>query len=263
MASLLRGTAYITGAASGIGQATAFSFAKHGIRAMYLTDVNLKTLASTSSALKAKYPELQIAQSQLDVCDEDAVEASVAEAVKKFSRLDVAVNVAGIGGDGKRTDETGTENWMKVVDVNLHGVWRTQRAQLRAMMKQEDLGARLGRGNIINVASMYGIRAPPEHIPSNSYTASKHGVVGLTKNDAITYGSHKIRINAICPGYVITPLMKKVIASGAMDNEVVKTPMGRMAAPEEIADSITYLASELASFVTGSQLVVDGGYTVN
>ncbi|KAL3419864.1 short-chain dehydrogenase reductase sdr [Phlyctema vagabunda] len=263
MVALLKGAAFITGAASGIGKATAFAFAKHGIQALYLTDRDSVALAETTASLQSEYPQLKIAQRQLDVCDEAGIEESVADAVANFKRLDVAVNVAGIGGGGKETVETETSDWMKVIDVNLHGVWRCQRAQLRWMIKQEDLGTRVGRGNIINVASMYGLVGAPAHMPTTAYAASKHGVVGLTKTDAIAYAPHKIRINAICPGYVATPLLQRVVESGAMDPEIAKTPMRRMADPEEIGDSISFLASELSSFVTGSQLVVDGGYTAN
>lgn len=102
-----------------------------------MTDINVDALEKSSSLLQTKYPGLQISQRKLDVCDEDEVELSVAEAIEKYKRLDVAVNVAGIGGEGKGTHETATDDWMKVVDVNLHGVWRCQRAQLKYMMKQE------------------------------------------------------------------------------------------------------------------------------
>jgi len=262
-ASLLKGTAFITGAASGIGQATAFAFAKNGIKKLALTDINRNALLATASAIKAQFPGVEIESMELDVCDEKAVEGCVAAAVKKFGRIDVGVNVAGIGGAGKVTDESEETDWAKVIDINLNGVWRSQRAQLRAMLEQENLGLREGRGSIINVASMYGLVAPPAYIPASPYTASKHGVVGLTKSDAITYAAHGIRINAICPGYVNTPLLKEATVAGAMDSEIAKTPMQRMADPEEIGDSIVFLASPMSSFMTGASLVVDGGYTVN
>lgn len=259
----MKGSAFITGAASGIGQATAFAFAKHGIKRLVLTDVNRNNLLSTSSEIKSHFPDVQIESMEVDVCDEKAVESSVEEAVKKLGRIDVGVNVAGIGGAGKKTDESEEADWAKVIDVNLNGVWRSQRAQLRAMLKQENLGLREGRGNIINVSSMYGLVAPPSYIPASPYTAAKHGVVGLTKSDAIAYAAQGIRINAICPGYVNTPLLKEAAVSGAMDSEIAKTPMQRMADVDEIADSIVFLASPMASFMTGASLVVDGGYTIN
>jgi NADP-dependent 3-hydroxy acid dehydrogenase YdfG len=152
---LLKGSAFVTGAASGIirlhriaeypisnecigiGQATAFAFARHGIRKLALTDVNRSNLLATSSAIKSQFPDVEIETMELNVCDEKAVESSVAEAVKKFGRIDVGVNVAGIGGEGKTTAESEEVDWVKVIDVNLNGVWRSQRAQLRAMLKQE------------------------------------------------------------------------------------------------------------------------------
>ena len=129
--------------------------------------------------------------------------------------------------------------------------------------QSRDLGTRYGRGNIINVASMYGLVAPPPYIGATQYTAAKHGVVGLSKADALSYAAHKIRINAICPGYIQTPLLGDAPQSGAMDPEIQKVPMGRLGSPEEIADCITFLASPWASYVTGSSLVADGGYIVN
>jgi NAD(P)-dependent dehydrogenase (short-subunit alcohol dehydrogenase family) len=126
-----------------------------------------------------------------------------------------------------------------------------------------DLGTRYGRGNIINVSSMFGLVVPSPSIPSTQYAAAKHGVVGLTKADAAGYAQHKIRINAICPGYILTPLLGDAPQSGMMDGEIAKVPMGRLGSPEEIADCIVFLASPWASYMTGAALVADGGYTVN
>lgn len=163
-AALLKGSAFITGAASGstptipvlplsllsghqfetnsnkipgIGQATAFAFAKYGIKRLALTDVNRSTLQATVSAIKSQFPDVEIESMELDVCDGTAVESSVAKVVKIFGRIDVGVNVAGIGGAGKTTAESEEGDWAKVIDINLNGVWRSQRAQLRAMLKQE------------------------------------------------------------------------------------------------------------------------------
>jgi NADP-dependent 3-hydroxy acid dehydrogenase YdfG len=121
----------------GIGQATAFAFAKNGIKKLALTDLNRANLQATSSAIKSQFPDVEIESMVLDVGDEKAVESCVAEVVKKSGRLDIGVNVAGIGGAGKKTDESEEMDWAKVIDINLNGVWRSQRAQLRAMLKQE------------------------------------------------------------------------------------------------------------------------------
>ncbi|RFU28146.1 hypothetical protein B7463_g8209, partial [Scytalidium lignicola] len=261
-ATLLRGTAFITGAASGIGRATAFSFAKYGIQNLALSDVNQDLLQETISSLKSAHPNVEIETFQLDVCDEKAVQAAVDRTVNKFGRLDVAVNVAGIGGNGLATHEDGsTENWDKVVDVDLTGVWRCQKAEVKAMLKQEDLGVREGRGNIINIASIYGLIGPAPFVRATPYTAAKHGVIGITKADASAYAANGIRINAICPGWVDTPILDGLKASKLMDLELNKIPMGRLALPEEIGDCIVFLASPLASYVTGSRMVVGGGYS--
>ncbi|TVY17225.1 Dihydroanticapsin 7-dehydrogenase [Lachnellula arida] len=290
--TLLKGTAYITGGASdthtppGIGRATAFGLARHGIQRLALTDISQENLSATSSALKSRFPDVEIEAIQLDVRDVKAVDDSMVQAVKRFGRIDVAVNVAGIVGAGKTTDASEEADWTGVLDVNLNGVWRCQRAQVRAMMKQEfegersfkcedgvvkvlilyggrNLGIREGRGSIINVSSMYGLIAAPAYIPATPYTSSKHGVIGLTRSDAITYAPHGIRINAICPGYVRTPLLHAAVIAGSMDPEIAKTPMGRLAEVEEIADTIAFMASPMASFMAGSALLVDGGYSAN
>jgi NAD(P)-dependent dehydrogenase (short-subunit alcohol dehydrogenase family) len=120
------------------------------------------------------------------------------------------------------------------------------------------LGTREGRGTIVNVASMYGLVGCSPAIPSAAYTASKHAVVGLTKHDGIHYAPEGIRINAICPGYVATPLLLSATSSGAMDAEIKKVPMGRLADMEEIADAIVFLSSPMASFMCGTGMVVDG-----
>jgi len=127
-----------------------------------------------------------------------------------------------------------------------------------------DLGYRKGRGNIINISSMYGLIGTPLSIAATQYVASKHGVIGLTKADAIHYASRGIRINAICPGYIETPLLGESPGSSkGMEPEIAKTPMQRLGRPEEVADCVVFLAGEQSSFVCGAALVCDGGYTAN
>ncbi|KAJ4501937.1 hypothetical protein HRR78_008769 [Exophiala dermatitidis] len=112
------------------------------------------------------------------------------------------------------------------------------------------------------MSSMYGVIGPSVNTPATAYSASKHGVLGFTKPDAVAYAKQGIRINAICPGYVATPLLEEAVKSGAMDKEIERTPVGRMAVPEEIGDTITFLASPMSSFMYGAGLVVDGGFTI-
>ncbi|KAI1264813.1 3-oxoacyl-reductase [Xylariaceae sp. FL1019] len=265
MASLLRGTALITGAASGIGQYTALSFAKYGITRLALADINGSALAKSAAALRTQYPHVKTVEITMDVRDTAAVKSGIASAVQGLGgRLDVAVNNAGIGGSGNETHEVPDEEWLRVNDINLNGVWRCQREEITHMLKQEDRGKRDGRGRIINVASMLGIVSPGTTMSHTAYTASKHAVVGLTKGDGNTYGRQGIRINAMCPGYVETPLLLASMATTAnspLTLDIERTPLKRMATMEEIGDAITFLASPLSSYMQSGALIVDGGFT--
>ncbi|KAH0422848.1 short-chain dehydrogenase reductase sdr [Colletotrichum camelliae] len=265
MVSLLRGTAFITGAASGIGQHTALAFAKHGINRLALADMNQATLSVTTDLLRRRYPAVQLLPLSLNVQNAVEIRSGIAETVSAFGRIDIAVNNAGIGGSGRATHEIDEAEFIKVLDVDLHGVWRCQQEEINVMLNQEDLGSRRGRGTIINVASMFGIISPSRFMSHTAYTTAKHGVLGLTKADANTYGPKAIRINAICPGYVETPLVLDTMAQDAespLARDISRTPLGRMAKSEEIADCITFLASDMSSFMQGAGLVVDGGFTV-
>ncbi|EXJ85877.1 hypothetical protein A1O1_06246 [Capronia coronata CBS 617.96] len=261
MASILKGVGFITGAASGIGKATAFSFAKHGAKALAIADLNASAVKQVGAEIKKSFPAVEVLPLQLDVTNEQAIDDAVAATASKFGRIDYAVNNAGISGTLDASADLSTADWRKVVEVNMHGVWMSSRAEIRQMLKQEPLepnSVRYGRGTIVNMASMYGVVGTAMHIPAVAYTASKHAVLGFTKTDAVAYASHGIRINAICPGYVATPLLKEATASGAMQKEIERTPAGRLAETEEIADSIAFLASPMSSFMYGAGLVVDG-----
>ncbi|KFY88234.1 hypothetical protein V498_06878 [Pseudogymnoascus sp. VKM F-4517 (FW-2822)] len=207
--SLLKGTAFVTGAASGIGKAAAFAFAY-----------------ATALELQAQFPSVEIKQLIIDVTKDNEINRGVANAVAAFGRINIAVNNAG------------------------------------QMLAQERLSVREGRGTIINVASMYGLVGPPGHVAATAYTASKHGVLGLTKADAITYAPKGIRINAICPGYVDTPLLRAHSQTNYMKKELLKVPLGRLSSQEETADAIAFLVSPIASFMVGAALVADGGYSI-
>ncbi|CAK7244167.1 MAG: hypothetical protein STHCBS139747_005702 [Sporothrix thermara] len=263
MPGLVSGTAFITGAASGIGQYTALAFAREGITNLALADVNLEALEASSKALKEQYPNVNVLNLQVDVQSGEQVKATVAQVVAKFGRLDIAVNNAGIGGSGKPTHEMDEEEWRRVINIDLDGVWRCQREELAVMMGQEDLGPRDGRGRIINTASMYGIVSPGSHMAQTAYTTAKHGVVGLTKGDGNTYGPYNIRVNCICPGYVETPLLSIMATSpdSPLSIDIARTPLKRISTMEEIADSITFLASRMSSFMQGAALIADGGFS--
>ncbi|KAI1321537.1 3-oxoacyl-reductase [Xylariaceae sp. FL0255] len=228
MAALLRGVAFIPGAASGIGQHTALSFAKHGMKALALADINGEALAKSAAALREKCADVKTVELQFDVRDSTSIKSKLTEAVEELGgRLDVAVNNAGIGGGGKPTPEASEEEWLRIID------------KIAIMLKQEHLGPRIGRGVIINVA-------PGTTIAQSAYAAAKYGVVGLSKRDGNTFGQHGIRVNAICPGYVETPLLR-----GSMET-TTDSPLG---------DSIIMMASPLASFMNSAAIVVDSEFT--
>ncbi|KAL4908678.1 hypothetical protein BDW74DRAFT_166271 [Aspergillus multicolor] len=260
MASLLRGAGFITGAASGIGRATAISFAKHGATQLALADINLNAAEVTAKEIQSSFPRTEVLPLSLNVAKEDSINDAVKQTVSQFRRIDYAVNNAGIGGSGALSAKHDVEDWKRTIDVNLHGVWLSSRAEIRIMLEQEkrEESPRHNRGVIINVASMYGILATSLNTPAVAYAASKHGVVGLTRADAVAYAPKGIRINAICPGYVETPLVQSTMHTGAIQREIEKIPIGRLASMEEIADHITFLASPLSSYMYGSAMVADG-----
>ncbi|KAK1676596.1 short-chain dehydrogenase [Colletotrichum godetiae] len=265
MTSLLRGAAFITGAASGIGQKTALAFARNGITRLALTDINAQALETTKSLLGEDFPSTEVLTLPLNVRSASEVKAGIAETVSRFGRLDVAVNNAGIAGEGALTHEVGEEEFGRVVDVDLHGVWRCQKEEIRVMLGQEDLGMRRGRGAIINVASIFGLVSPSLFMAQTAYSTAKHGVMGITKSDANNYGRRGIRINAICPGWIETPIVTPFSreVGSPLSRYIEMTPLQRLGQPEEIADCITFLASDMSSFMQGSGLVADGGFTAH
>ena len=238
--------AFVTGGGSGIGQACATDLAKHGANvvvvdrdfdhARHVASV-IAGVGGTALALAA------------DVSDDASVAMAVAGAVKEFGALHIAVNNAGIGGDVAPTAEQSVEGWRKVLSVNLDGVFYCMRHEIPEMKKA-------GAGSIINMASILGAVG---YANSAGYVAAKHAVVGLTQSAAIEYAAEHIRINAVGPGFINTPLL------GALPPEVIDTlaalhPMNRLGEPQEVADLVTFLASSNASFITGSYYPVDGGY---
>jgi NAD(P)-dependent dehydrogenase (short-subunit alcohol dehydrogenase family) len=241
--------ALVTGAASGIGQATARVFATMGARVV-ASDVDADRGAETVAQLsEAGHDALFRAA---DVTDDDDVAALVLYAVETCGRLDCAANCAGVGGGHGATHEYPDEQWDRIVATNLRGTWLAMR---------REIGAMIGRGNggaIVNVASTLGVRGSAHASP---YTASKHGVLGLTQTAAIEYAAAGIRVNAVCPGAIDTPMMDETFARfpGFRDSLIGFVPMGRLGLPAEVAHAIAWLSSPAASFVTGEALAVEGG----
>lgn len=185
MATLLCGSALITGAGSGIGQYTAYALAQHGIRKLAICDINTSSLETTSAQLQKSHHDLEVLPLEIDVSNETSVQSAFRKTIDRFNRLDVTVNNAGIGGPSTPTHETELSKWDRVIDVNLKGVWLCQREAIRYMLKQQALetGPRGSRGVIVNVASMLGTVASSPNTPACAYTSAKHAVMGkLTLN---------------------------------------------------------------------------------
>jgi NAD(P)-dependent dehydrogenase (short-subunit alcohol dehydrogenase family) len=247
-------TALITGGALGIGQAACKALAAEGAE-VAVTD--LKTDACRNLVQEITQAGGRAEAWHLDVSDPAEVQEVVEAVVEEFGSLDVLVNNAGIAGPNRPTDEISDEDWRRVIDVNLNGVFYCTRAALAPMKRS-------GRGSIINISSIYGIVGAPDLPP---YHAAKGAVRLMTKTDALLFAEHGIRVNSVHPGYVWTPLVEDLAHDAGQDPEEFRHqlaslhPIGRVGDPVDIAMGIVYLASDESSFVTGSELVIDGGYT--
>lgn len=241
--------ALVTGGAAGIGRASALALAREGATIM-VADLDLAGCEETAHLIAEAGGVARALR--VDVAVEDAVAALVEATVSAFGRLDLAFNNAGIAGAVGRTADYPTDDWHRVIAVNLTGVWYCMKYELRQMLAQ-------GGGAIVNTASIAGLIGMKN---APAYCAAKHGVVGLTKNAALEYAKSNIRINAVCPGGVRTNMTESADRDhpGLLDKLAKQEPMGRLAEPEEIASAVVWLCSDGASFMTGHALAVDGGY---
>jgi len=255
MAGQLEGkVAVITGAGSGIGRATALAFAQEGARVV-VSDLNEETANVTRDDIVAEGGEAVALR--VDVANEADNEALVRAAVDTYGRLDVAFNNAGIEGLIASVTDYPSKDWDKIIAINLSSVYYGMRYQIAQMKAQG------GGGSIINTASILGLVG---FANTPGYTAAKHGVVGLTKVAALENAPLGIRVNAINPGFIETPLVMERGVKAAENPEMYEQlvalhPMGRLGRPIEVAAAVVWLASDAASFVTGICLPVDGGYT--
>lgn len=243
-------TALITGGGSGIGEATALLFAREGAK-LYLTDIDAAKAEAVADACQAEGAEAY--GGFQDVRDEAAWVATVADVVERFGSLDALVNNAGVGNGGRALMETDLEAFRSVQAINLDGVFMGVRYGGERMVAQ-------GGGSIINISSIYGIVGAPS---SASYCASKGGVRLLSKAAAYELAKTGVRVNSVHPGFIDTPLVQRHLEgnNAARDYVVAGHPIGRLGQAKEIAEACLYLASDASSFTTGSELVVDGGWT--
>lgn len=245
----------VTGAGSGIGRATALGFARAGASLAVLgmhADALAQTCHLAQAAGAIAHPICT------DISDEDSVQHAFATAARLLGGIDVAVNNAGISQPPAATADIPQAEWQRVIDVNLTGTWLCLREALRRIAPHAG-------GAIVNIASFAGLRTMPMQ---SAYVASKHAIVGLTSNAAVEYAPHGIRVNAVAPGGITTPMMEATLAgldaeqrAGAMAQIAAFHPLKRPGSAEEIADAVLFLCSDKAAFITGACLSVDGGWS--
>ncbi len=242
--------AVVTGASSGIGEAAARLLAQEGTKVV-IADVDVTCGETVAAQIRQSGGEAMFVRT--DVSNPADVQALISKTIQQYGRLDFGINNAGIGGPSAPTADYTEVEWRRVLDINLTGVWLCMKYEIPAMLAA-------GGGSIINVASILGqvgfANAP-------AYVAAKHGVIGLTKTAAIEYAMQGIRVTAVCPAFIATPMLEHagMVEGSAMYNMVAGLhPMKRLGTPAEVADLITWLCSDGASFVTGNSILVDGGY---
>ena len=243
--------ALVTGAASGIGFDTAKAFAEAGAT-VAMADWNADAIKNSANALeKAGHKVLAIA---CDVSKEDQVKQMIADTVGVFGRLDAAFNNAAVQSDAIDTADLSAEEWDRVLNVNIRGVFLCMKYELLHMREQ-------GSGCIVNCSSNSGLVGVPGRA---AYSTAKHGMLGLTKCTAIDYAPKGIRINAVCPGTIATPMVEEMLRIGDLDEKFVvnAAPIHRLGTPREIADAVLWLCSPYSTYVIGQAIAVDGGYTI-
>ena len=240
--------AFVTGAASGIGRATAVAFAAEGAR-LAILDRSEAALQDTAAAVRAAGAEvLAIA---CDIAEPAQVEAAVARTVAAFGRLDIAFNNAGVENTAAPVAEIALADWDRILGINLRGTFVCMKHELAQMVRQ-------GGGVVVNTSSGAGIRGVAG---GAAYAASKHAIIGLTKSAALDYARSNIRVNAILPGNIETPMMDR-FTGGDIQKAIDLEPVGRLGRPAEIAEAVLWMSADLGAFVTGASISVDGGWSL-
>jgi len=241
--------ALITGGSSGIGRATALLFGREGAK-VAVADYNAEGGEQTIKTIKDAGGVASF--HAVDVANPAEVETLIKKVVETYGRLDCAFNNAGIEGQMALTPDCTIENWNRVIAIDLTSVFLCMKYEIQQMLKN-------GGGSIVNTASVAGLQGLAA---APAYVAAKHGVSGLTKTAALEFAQKGIRVNAVCPGFIHTPMVDRVLDKGVFSEEQIfaAEPMHRMGKPEEIAEAVLWLCSEASSFVTGLPMPVDGGY---
>lgn len=239
----------VTGGSSGIGRETAIKFAENGAKVV-VSDINDDLGLQTVNLIKNFGGDAHYIK--CDVSRSDEVEKLLIDTIKQYKKLNIVCNDAGIEGKSGDTTQVTVENWDNVINTNLKGVWLCMKYQIPELLKENG-------GSIVNVSSIAGLVGFPG-LPA--YVASKHGVVGLTKTAALEFADKNIRINAVCPGPIMTPMLERLISinPGMKDQLVAGVPEKRIGTPADVADTILFLCSDQASYINGQSLAIDGGW---
>ncbi|OQV04121.1 hypothetical protein CLAIMM_09059 [Cladophialophora immunda] len=283
---LLNGTALVTGGGSGIGRAVALACAANGCRAVVIADVDHDALQDVERAIVATCENVTVLPLRVDISEPDSVTSMVRKSTEAFGRLDYAFNVAGISVKARvSASKYPIEEYDDIQAVNARGLLLCVQAEIQAMAEQEPAvtvnthsPVRAQRGSIVNIASTCSFSVIPEMLP---YVVSKHAVIGITKAAGIDHAAERIRVNAVCPGLVETPMIArrrqqlldrqidKSSGTSLLDEsnptgtwkpaDMYSTPMGRLAQPDEVADTCIFLASSMASHITATSVTIDGG----
>jgi NAD(P)-dependent dehydrogenase (short-subunit alcohol dehydrogenase family) len=240
--------AFVTGAASGIGRATAVAFAAEGARVAILDRTETGLHETAHAVGNAGGEVLTLA---CDVSKPEEVEAAVTRTVERFGRLDIAFNNAGVENKAAPVAEIELEEWDRILDINLRGTFVCMKHELAQMVRQ-------GGGVVVNTSSGAGIRGVAG---GAAYAASKHAIIGLTRSAALDYAKSNIRVNAVLPGNIETPMMDR-FTGGDIQKAIDLEPVGRLGKPEEIADAVLWMSADLGAFVTGASISVDGGWSL-